>query len=165
MICELCSKKTATVHLTEIIKNQKKELHLCESCARRQGLVHKVTITINDLLNKLVVPKGTKESKKFEGLTCPQCGLSYGEFRSKGRFGCPHDVQAFDEGLAPLLEKIHGSSSHVGRVPGQASESVKLQENLSQLRRDLESMKKDENYEACAELRDKINELESKLKV
>jgi protein arginine kinase activator len=165
MICELCKKKNATVHLTEAIKDQMKELHLCEVCARQQGLVHKFTLTINDLLQKLVPPKGPQESKKFEGLACPQCGLTYAEFRARGRFGCPHDVVAFEEGLEPLLEKIHGATRHVGRIPGQSSESVKLQERLAKLRRDLEEMKKQENYERCAELRDQINTLEEKLRL
>jgi protein arginine kinase activator len=161
MICELCSKKNATVHLTEIIQNQKKELHLCDVCARQQGVVHK-PMTIHDLLGKLVAPKGSKESAKFEALTCDQCGLTYGEFRAKGRFGCSHDVDAFDEGLVPLLEKIHGSSRHTGRAPGRPSESVKIQEELAKLRRQLDEMKRKEDYEACAQIRDRISELESR---
>ena len=43
MICELCSKKNATVHLTEIVESQQKEVHLCQSCAHQQGLVQKLS--------------------------------------------------------------------------------------------------------------------------
>ena len=34
MKCESCNKKLATVHLTEIIENEKKERHFCEDCAQ-----------------------------------------------------------------------------------------------------------------------------------
>ena len=34
MKCESCNKKLATVHLSEIIENGKKERHLCEDCAQ-----------------------------------------------------------------------------------------------------------------------------------
>jgi protein arginine kinase activator len=164
VICELCNKKNATVHLTEVQNNTKTELHLCDTCARQKGLVQKFNMTLNDLLNKLVQPKETPETKKYEGLVCDRCGMTYAEFRQRGRFGCPHDAVAFEKGLEPLLEKIHGATRHTGRVPGTSSESVKLQEQLMRLRRDLEEMKKQENYERCAELRDQISTLEEKLK-
>lgn len=164
MICELCSKKEATVHLTEIVNNAQKNLHLCKNCAQSQGLVHKPNITLNDLLNKLVQPKGTVEAKKFEALVCEECGLTYGEFRNRGRFGCPNDVVAFEKGLEPLLEKIHQATRHTGRAPGASTESVQMQERLARLRHDLDQMKKQENYERCAELRDEITTLEEKLR-
>ena len=38
MKCQLCP-KPATVHLTEILDGQKKELHLCQGCAESQQLI------------------------------------------------------------------------------------------------------------------------------
>ena len=37
MKCQFCS-KPATVHLTDIVNNHKKELHLCQACAEAQQL-------------------------------------------------------------------------------------------------------------------------------
>jgi hypothetical protein len=37
MTCDLCSKNEATVHLSEVINDQTRELHLCEACAREKG--------------------------------------------------------------------------------------------------------------------------------
>lgn len=164
MRCELCNKKNATVHLTEIVQSQKKELHLCDVCARKQGIVQKITASPFELLSKLAAPKQSKEGKQFAALTCDQCGLTYEEFRSRGRFGCSNDVKAFEPGLLPLLEKIHGATRHTGRVPGQASESVKIQEQLASLRRDLQESKRAEDYERCAQIRDQISELEEKMR-
>ena len=37
MKCEICQKEAATVHLTDVSNNSKKEMHLCESCAQERG--------------------------------------------------------------------------------------------------------------------------------
>ena len=38
MQCDVCSKKKATVHLTEIVDDQMSEMHLCEECARQKSV-------------------------------------------------------------------------------------------------------------------------------
>lgn len=161
MLCEMCAKANATVHLTEITDTQKKELHVCDDCARKQGLVQKVSITINELVNKMVAPK---IAKQHEALRCPACGLTYAEFRARGRFGCARDYEIFSPGLPPLFEKIHGASRHVGSSPGDDSPAVALEGELARLKKQLGEMKKAENFEKCAELRDRIVEVEEKLR-
>jgi protein arginine kinase activator len=47
-------------------------------------------------------------------IVCPECGMTYQEFRIKGRFGCVKCYDAFESGLSPLLEKVHGATEHVG---------------------------------------------------
>ena len=39
MLCEICHKNEATIHIQEIIGGQKKSMHLCSSCAaaKQQG--------------------------------------------------------------------------------------------------------------------------------
>ena len=42
-LCDSCGKNEATVHLTEIVKDEegqekKSETHLCEECAQKQGV-------------------------------------------------------------------------------------------------------------------------------
>ena len=50
------------------------------------------------------------ESSEVDQQTCPSCGISFKEFRSQGRLGCPHDYIAFQSELLPLLENIHGET-------------------------------------------------------
>lgn len=164
MICEKCKKNHATVHLTEIVKDVKRELHVCDNCARQMGIVQKFQqFSITELLNKLIDPQVRKQVKQFESLACAHCGLTYTDFRSRGRFGCAQDFDVFAPGLAPLLEKIHGSVRHVGRVPGDAPEAARVQRELAGLQRELAEMKKAENYERCAEIRDRISQLETQM--
>src|SRR3972149_2991729 len=113
MKCESCNKKHATVHLTEILGTVKKERHLCEECAQSINThltkIPSPTEILTSLINQ-VAPEINEMSK----IVCPVCGLSYLEFRSNGRLGCPMDYTIFRKGLIPLLEKMHSSTQHVG---------------------------------------------------
>ena len=50
MLCDICGKKPATVHLTEIINGKVKEVHLCEECARKKSEQLQVQFNIADFL-------------------------------------------------------------------------------------------------------------------
>ncbi|HZV02208.1 MAG TPA: UvrB/UvrC motif-containing protein [Planctomycetota bacterium] len=169
MICESCKQNLATVHLTEIVQKQKKELHLCEDCAREKGDVFKGHFSVHDFLGGLAeAAKGSKGAKKTEEkkakapdiAPCPACGLTFPEFKSSGRLGCHNDYEHFKKELLPLLEKIHGATQHTGRVPGSVGQKIETQKVLTALRKDLNLAIQREEYERAAELRDKIKTLE-----
>ena len=176
MICESCHQNLATVHLTEIVAKQKKELHLCEDCAREKGDVFKGHFSVHDFLGgladaakKKTADKETKKEKEAkpkapvsETPPCPACGLSFSEFKTSGRLGCFNDYEHFKKELLPLLEKIHGATQHTGRVPSSVGQKLETQKVLAALRKDLNLAIQREEYERAAELRDKIKSLESK---
>src|SRR5688572_1513632 len=104
--------------------------------------------------------KGVKPSAS-PAPRCPSCGISFAEFREKGRLGCPNDYEFFEEHLTPLLEKIHGATEHRGRLPqGSLDAAGKRNDLLLRLRRDLLQAVKGEQYEAAARLRDEIRRVE-----
>ncbi len=41
ILCQVCKKNVATVQLTEITEKKRRELHLCEDCAKKRGLLVK----------------------------------------------------------------------------------------------------------------------------
>ncbi|MBI3725457.1 UvrB/UvrC motif-containing protein [bacterium] len=170
MICESCQKNTATVHLTEIVQKQKKELHLCEDCARDKGdSIVKGTFSVNEYLGNLAdaakkkAEKGgekTRAKPAVEIGPCPACGLTFPDFKASGRLGCYNDYEHFKRELLPLLEKIHGATQHTGRVPSQVGTKMEKQKLLAILRKDLNQAIQREEYERAAELRDKIKNVE-----
>jgi protein arginine kinase activator len=92
---------------------------------------------------------------------CPECGITFEDFRTRGRFGCPKDYEVFRESLGPLLEKIHGSQKHTGRLPrGRAAIDPASGDRLLRLRRELQAAVGNENYEEAARLRDEIRKAE-----
>ena len=159
--CQLCKKNVATVHLTEIIKGKKREIHLCEDCAGKKGVAFKSTgFSIQDLLSGLVNTQAAQELAKMSQIKCPICGLSYLDFRQHGRLGCATDYTVFKEGLLPLLEKIHGSTEHLGKIPTKSGEAGEAGRELLELRQALKQAVDKEDYEKAAEIRDRIKALE-----
>ena len=45
MKCQSCS-NPATVHLTDIVAGQKKELHLCQACAEQEQFISRVSLIV-----------------------------------------------------------------------------------------------------------------------
>jgi protein arginine kinase activator len=163
MKCENCKKRDATVHLTEIKNGVKQEMHLCEPCAAEKGLPGKAHFSISDLLAGIASAQQAQKGKRAKDIQCPACELTLSQFQSTGRFGCGECYTAFKEEILPLIEKIHDSTQHTGKVPQRASPEVTMQKDLRHLHLELKRAVKREDYERAAQLRDQIKRLEEDL--
>src|SRR5439155_20700400 len=112
MKCQSCS-NTATVHLTDIVDGQKKELHLCQACAEQKQLIKEHDLNLPAILQTLIGQHIGQPTDELARLTCPVCGIKYMEFRAEGRLGFRHDYQAFRVGLEPPLKQSHRPRRHV----------------------------------------------------
>ena len=162
MQCEFCHKNAATLHVTEILDGEKRELHLCEECAREKKIGFPTDLSLSDILGGLIEAHSEKDVPELVGLSCPQCGITYAEFRSGAGLGCPADYDIFAKGLMPFLEKVHGSSQHRGKVPRAAGDAAGGR-RIAQLQRQLLRAVEKEDYESAARLRDEIHQLEGKV--
>lgn len=162
MICQKCHKINATVHLTEITGGSKHEMHLCESCAAAKGLPGKARFSIQGFLAGTASAQQTSKKGKTKELQC-SCELSIPKFQSTGRFGCPECYSAFSSEIMPLIEKIHDSVQHVGKVPRQVSPEVALQKEVRHLKLELNNAVKRGDYEKAADIRDRIRCAEQEL--
>ena len=160
MLCEICGKKEATVHLTEIVNDKMTKLHLCEDCAKEKGSEMEEHFGLNDLLAGLADLGATIEPEMMEMIKCPSCGFTYQDFKKVGRLGCGECYEAFKKHLVPLLKRIHGADRHVGKVPLMVGKTVKDTRTLQELRMRLEKAIQTEQFEEAARLRDQIKELE-----
>ena len=156
--CDKCD-KPATIHLTEIVDGEKIEKHLCEDCAVAEGITVKANVPISQLLESFILQSSPDEEEPAE--QCDVCGMTFAEFRSSGLMGCPHDYDAFEASLRPLLERAHdGATQHIGKVPHRAGSGQKRQNAMLRLRAELKGAIAAEDYERAAVLRDQIKELE-----
>ncbi len=164
MRCQVCNDNKATIHLTEIEKGEQKELHLCEACAIKKGVIQKNSITLKEFLGKIAEQsQGSEASKDEPQIRCPGCGASFQDFSSGGRLGCQADYEVFKDNLAEIIEKMHaGVKQHAGKIPSQAGEKVAREKEIRQMRLELETLIKSENYEKAARVRDRIRELENR---
>ena len=120
--CQNCKTATAVVHVTEREGGQTVEKHLCEECAEGQGFVTKQQqVSILELFKQLM--EGSGSSRTSQDTVCPDCGMTFSEFKAKGRFGCASDYDAFLDKLLPLLQRIHGATEH-SFDPGQSRPDV-----------------------------------------
>ncbi len=165
--CDKCD-RPATVHLTEIINGQKMEMHLCEQCANSEG-IHLQTpgnVPLNELLQDFITSAAEESSgaasRSHAGdLKCDLCGMTFSEYRDKGRLGCPNDYEAFAEALTPMLRATHeGACEHIGKVPHRSGGEQERQTALLRLRAELKRAIAVEDYERAAVLRNQIQELE-----
>ena len=117
--CSRCS-KPAILHITEIEQSEVQELHLCESCAQEYLSSSEPSPSTESFPEKLAEFASEHEMDELDQLVCPNCGITFREFRSQGRLGCPHDYIAFQRELIPLLENIHGETQHAGKFPKRA---------------------------------------------
>lgn len=162
--CSVCS-KPAVYHVTVLKDGDVKELHFCEPHFHEYMEKPKQKSPEEAFVESLLPESEIDErAAEDEQLICPNCGITYREFREKGRFGCPHDYEIFRQRLLPLLENIHGETTHRGKSPKRAPLDSGNQLKLIQLRNDLTQAIEQEKYEEAAQLRDEIHQLEADLK-
>jgi len=157
--CDKCQ-KPAKFYVTEIDPDgQTVVKHLCEQCAVAEGIAVKANLSIAQLLEDFIQQgRGLEAGSE---LSCDVCGLTFRDFLEQKLLGCPHDYDAFEKVLLPLLEREQeGGAQHVGKVPHRAGHDQRKQTSILRLRAQLKAAIAAEDYERAAGLRDQIKELE-----
>lgn len=171
MLCERCQNEEASIHLTEIIKDVKSEVHLCENCARNIGLNSKLSnfsLSVPEMLSFLDI---SEVDESGDDLKCKTCGMTFVEYNKNGKLGCPECYQYLKVSLDNVILSYHGEKRHIGKFPAEYSESaiqeledieIESGESLEDLKEELKKAIDDERYEDAAILRDRINTIDSK---
>jgi protein arginine kinase activator len=110
---------------------------------------------LDAILKKLILKNVGELVGEVASWSCPECGLTFMEFRVGSRLGCPADYETFSAGLLPLLKRAHGASRHVGKMPRRRHHAAS--KRLS-LRARLRKAVAREDYETAATLRDQLRE-------
>lgn len=165
MKCQQCD-KPATFHITELTSGKPQELHLCEEHARQYLTTSSSESTAVGsmaavLAQQMQVGQTAEELAKLDQQACPVCGITFYEFRSQGRLGCPHDYVCFQTQLEPLIVNIHGELEHVGKRPHRPAVGSEKRTQLIRLRREMKEAIDDEHYERASQLRDEIQRIET----
>lgn len=172
MLCEECKMKPATIHITKIVNNEKTQIHLCEECAKNKHIslstglgalgFDDTGLSVGKLLSSFFEPVGQEPVGLTDKLKCEQCGLTFQNFSQTGRFGCSQCYNTFKGKMDPLLRRIHGKTYHVGKVPKRTGGQLRVRQEISRLKRELQEAVNAEEYERAAVLRDSIKQIENK---
>ncbi|MFC7678185.1 UvrB/UvrC motif-containing protein [Paenibacillus sp. GCM10028914] len=171
MVCQECGKRPATLHFTKIVNGEKTEFHFCESCAREKGELIPGTsngFSIHSLLSGLLdldpTGKGQSQgSRNPQAPRCEECGMTYSQFSKLGRFGCSSCYKYFSERLDPLFKRVHGNTTHVGKIPKRSGGKIQVKRKIDELKKELQQRILQEEFEVAAEIRDQIRELEKSM--
>lgn len=169
-LCSACQKNPSTIVLMDLDGGSvSSQQHLCSPCAEKLGVVQpKAPLKMSaDLLEDLLGSVQQKASQKRREAGCPGCGMTTQQFKNTGRLGCPRCYETFRGDLVPLLQRVHESSQHKGRLPGVTQAAPPMaplatapQEDLVALRKKLDDAVRGERYEEAASLRDALRRAE-----
>lgn len=163
MKCECCHVTDATIHLTQVIDGEVKKLNLCQECAQKNGIDLNSPISITDVLLGLGsqasgMKKGQSMMSEFD-LSCSRCQMTRAEFKTNARLGCPECYNAFMGELSALMQAMHHSRQHVGKIPARQGIEARITAQIASFQKDIETAIAKEEYEVAANLRDKIRAL------
>jgi len=174
MICQNCGKNEVNFRYTQIINGVKKEMALCDKCAKSLGLESldfNMPIDFSSFLGDFLGGASDTEFlpsfTNIETLQCNNCGMKYDEFIETGKFGCSHCYNIFSDGLDKVLKNIHGSSTHVGRKSRlTSSEKNKMKNNINSVSTEKAKQKNNETETKSQNTKEeKIEKLNQELKL
>lgn len=154
MICQKCGKNNATTHIHSVIGGIVKDIDLCSVCAAKEGYSASPSGSLASMLSSVFGDMAISESNKAE--RCPCCNSSFRQIANTGKAGCPKCYEKFKNELLPYLKRVHGSVTHIGKKPKKDVLVVSNTDKLSEMRKKLRELVKNENYEEAAVMRDKI---------
>lgn len=167
MLCEVCGKNEARVHLSQIAEGKTDRVDLCEFCAKERGLDE--ASLVSDLMDKIQGKKTTPLSSTGgeAALRCRVCGYTQADFKKTGRLGCAHCYEAFAGKLKKILKSMHPEASHVGKTP-EKLKAKKIPQELEarslQLQEQLKRAVKREQFEEAASLRDELKAVREEIR-
>jgi protein arginine kinase activator len=166
MTCEICCIKEAVFHIKQIVGKEEIELHLCQSCAAVRGIntsTNEGDISISSLLTNLMdIKSHLKKSQKK--VVCPRCGYTFDKFKKSGKMGCSECFVAFSKQIRVLMHKMFGSIQHRGKYPLKLQAYKMYMDDIQTLKIKLDEALNKEDYEEAAVLRDKIKQMQEKVK-
>ncbi len=165
MLCDRCGRNEANMHINSIREGKKVTINLCSECAIKDDAAEIITSDLSEhLLGFLVNQLGVRD-RGDQVAVCPACGWKISDLqRTRGMLGCPECYNAF-AGMISLLKDNCTGSIHVGKRSAHAGVNTEAEAiKLAELKTALARCVREENYEKAAEYRDRIAELENKLK-
>jgi len=170
MKCQKCNENEAVFHYKQITNGEVTEGHLCNECAKE--LQNAGELNVNSMpdfeqgdfgfgLDGFLSHIFGGTAKLPQSDACPLCGSTAQDISRSGRVGCAGCYTKFGAMLLPYIRRIHGNTSHAGRIPEGLAGEIGKRRKLEAMRAELKTAIAEQEFERAAELRDSIRTLES----
>lgn len=173
MLCQKCKKNQANIHMVKFINGEKSEMWVCEECAQRATKVQLDLVSedvgknIQDIFGGLF--QGSNVNKpmlidfdKDIDIICKECGQTYKKYKENKKIHCNKCYESFKDAIVEDLERLYGSSKHIGKIPKGSIMEMEDINKINELKEEINICVLREEYEKAAELRDRINLIKSK---
>ena len=191
MKCERCGKE-ATVTVKAIINGYERDFYLCNDCLKEYTNIdggqseekfHKINInnlnienlinsfipSLDDMIDSYYEYKFNQNNHPFsfmEGIkeeTCPKCGNLESNIR-QGIFGCENCYKLKENLTTKVLKTYNNFDKYVGKLPREDREFKEVALEIKSLQEKLSQSVETEDYEMAASLKEKIDDLNMKVK-
>lgn len=172
MLCQKCNTKTASVFISSIIYGQEKKLYLCKDCAKDYKLLNfkfSEPFSIKDIMDKFKMNENNLTDKDIdllamdkdiEYIKCPNCNITYEEYRETGKLGCSRCYETFEKQLKLIIKNMYSNEEYIGKSPKKCNDNIYISKQIRILKEELNRAIDKEEYEKAADIRDKIKELQ-----
>ena len=163
MLCQSCGKNQATTHVKSIVNGDLREYMLCPECAKKMGygsLFDGFGFNLGNFLGSFLGEE--MPEAPVNTVRCKGCGSSFEEIAKTGKVGCAECYHTFYDRLMPSIQRIHGNTTHTGKIASCAGVEAKRENELEKAKEELKKAIQEQAFEKAAELRDRIKELEGK---
>lgn len=155
MKCEKCKINEACYHSTLIVNGREQSTHLCNDCAKKEGVLDSNKNFFKDFFNEF----NDVFNREFDDFFCPSCNIGFNQFRSKGFLGCPDCFDVFKSDLENFIN-LNNEDKITFNTPKKCKEEIELEKLQEKLNKAI----KDERYEDATDINKKIKEIKNKLK-
>lgn len=174
MLCDICKKNEATIHIKEMHGGETHTANLCAACAsekEKNGELSALGFNLAEMLCNLgkissAIKPPQEQTPPERAVSCPNCGWTVDKVRNfGGRLGCPECYTVFAPMLTEAIRNVHRGSVHLGKRPQSAPHDGRaaLEAELNNRRHELDALIKREEYEEAAVCRDRINQIKAEL--
>ena len=181
MLCDICKKNEATIHIKEMHNNKWTSINLCAECAKKSeefgnGPAGMDLAQMFLELGKAVQAKQQSQSAEAPeenssvddaAEPCPVCSWKLSDIRkNNGKFGCPSCYTHFRDIAEQTFNAIQDGDTHVGKTSEDNSHARResFEYTLSVLEKKLAECVADEDYETAAQVRDSILKLKEEFR-
>ena len=111
MKCYKCGENKANVKIEIKQFGIKKELLLCEDCAKQEGIFNDdIDIDID-----FIPFMGFNERELKTERTCKVCNTKASEFLTTGYIGCKNCYKEFNDLILSFIKRFQGDYRHIGK--------------------------------------------------
>ncbi|WP_125153890.1 UvrB/UvrC motif-containing protein [Clostridium rectalis] len=167
MLCEMCKKNKANVHITRIINGTTKQANVCEECAKQMsGFNISADMNVNspftfqNILGGIMDYINQPTQDNIDSISiCENCKTTYKDFRETGLVGCSECYEKFNNMIMPVVRRVQGSIEHSGKIPKKFGKDILYKKKVNKLKEELQKAIAVEEYERAAEIRDMIKSI------